>query len=118
MHVDVDHIVPLNEMPSLLSTLVAAARPAEERTPMQDEPFEKTFSGLTCPECRGPIWEERQGNIVEYRCRVGHAYSPLAMAQEHEEAVERTLWSTLVALEEAADITERIAGGPDSGSFA
>jgi hypothetical protein len=34
------------------------------------------------------------------------------MAQEHNETVERTLWSTLVALEEAADISER----PGSGS--
>ena len=118
MHVDVDHIVPLDEIPILLSTLVATARPAEGRKPMQDELLERRFSGFTCPECRGPIWEQRQGTIIEYRCRVGHAYSPLAMAQEHEEAVERTLWSTLVALEEAADIAERMAAGPDGDSFA
>ena len=107
-HVDVDYIVRLDEISALLSTL--AGRPAEERgEAMQYEPLEKTFSGITCPECRGPIWEERQGRIVEYRCRVGHAYSPLALAQEHQEAVEKTLWSTLVALEEAADIAERLA---------
>ena len=85
---------------------------------MQDEPLQKAFSGVTCPECRGPIWEERRGRIVEYRCRVGHAYSPLALAQEHQEAVERTLWSTLVALEEAADIAERIAAVNPEGSHA
>jgi two-component system chemotaxis response regulator CheB len=84
MHVDVDYIVPLNQMSALRSTIVAAARPARERKPMQDEPLEKTFPGLTCPECRGPLWEQRQGTIVEYHCRVGHAYSPLAMAQEHQ----------------------------------
>ncbi len=79
---------------------------------MQEEPLEKHFSGLTCPECRGPITEERQGRIVEFRCRVGHAYAPLALIEEHREAVERTLWATLVALEEAADIAKRMADGP------
>ena len=111
-HVDVDHIVPLNEIAALLSTLASTAgRPTEENR-MQKEPLERHFSGLTCPECRGPLTQERQGRIVEYRCRVGHAYGPLALIEEHNEAVERTLWSTLVALEEAAEIAERMADGP------
>ena len=111
-HVDVDHIVPLSEIPGLLSTLASTARRETEEKPMLEEPLKKNFSGLTCPECRGPLTEERQGRVVEYRCRVGHAYGPLALVEEHREAVERTLWSTLVALEEAADIAERMASGP------
>jgi two-component system chemotaxis response regulator CheB len=71
--------------------------------------MERRSSALTCPECRGPLWEERQGNIIEYRCRVGHAYSPLTMESEHHDTVERSLWSTIVALEEAADIAETLA---------
>lgn len=117
-HVDVDHILPLAEIPRLLSTLAITGRQAEERRKhMEEEPLEETFSGITCPECRGPIWEQRQGRIVEYRCRVGHAYSPLSLAQEHQEAVERTLWSMLVALEESADIADRIAAATPDGSF-
>jgi len=111
-HVDVDHIIPLAEIAAFLSTLASTARKQAKEKPMQVEPLEKHFSGLTCPECRGPITEERQGRIVEYRCRVGHAYAPLALIEEHREAVERTLWATLVALEEAADIAERMADGP------
>ena len=80
---------------------------------MPDEKVDKKLSALTCPECRGPLWEERQDRIVEYRCRVGHAYSPLALIQEHHATVERTLWSTLVALEEEADISERLAETDD-----
>ena len=79
-----------------------------------EEPMEKKLVDLTCPECRGPIWEERQGKIVEYRCRVGHAYSPLAFLKDHQDTVERTLWSTAVALEEAANISEMLA--PELGS--
>ena len=117
-HVDVDHIVPLAEIPALLSNLASTAHRAQEteEKPMQEELLEKHFSGLTCPECRGPLTEERQGRIVEYRCRVGHAYGPIALVEEHREAVERTLWSTLVALEEAADIAERMASGPNGFS--
>jgi two-component system, chemotaxis family, protein-glutamate methylesterase/glutaminase len=113
-HVDVDHIVPLAEIPALLSILACTGRLANETKgeAMQKEPLRKHFSGLTCPECRGPLKEERQGRIVEYRCRVGHAYAPLALVEEHREAVERTLWSTLVALKEAADIAERMTDGP------
>ncbi len=114
LHVDVDHIVPLAQIPGLLSTLAGTPRLAgqSEDSLMREEPLEKHFSGLTCPECRGPLTEERQGRIVEYRCRVGHAYGPLALVEEHREALERTLWSTLVALEEAADIAERMLSGP------
>ena len=109
-HVNVDYAVTLAEIPALLSRLVSRKQTKEK--PMQEERLEKHFSGLTCPECRGPLTEERQGRIVEYRCRVGHAYAPLALVEEHREAVERTLWATLVALEEAADIAERMIDGP------
>jgi two-component system chemotaxis response regulator CheB len=105
-YVDVDYIAEVNEIPSLLADLVKGN--GKESQPVRDEKVEKTLSALTCPECRGPLWEERQNRIVEYRCRVGHAYSPLALIQEHHETVERTLWSALVALEEAADIDDRL----------
>jgi hypothetical protein len=53
---------------------------------------------------------------VEYRCRVGHAYSPLVMESEHQNTVERSLWSTIVALHEAAEIDELLSSvlGPRS----
>src|SRR4051794_38321992 len=70
--VDVDYISPLLEMGGLLSKLSLGERSAMEK----DEPIQKTHIKITCPECRGPLWEERQGRIVEYRCRVGHAYNP------------------------------------------
>jgi two-component system, chemotaxis family, protein-glutamate methylesterase/glutaminase len=102
--VDVDYVTPLREIAALASKLATMDGDATER----DEPMERLASGLTCPECRGPLVEERQGRIVEYRCRVGHAYSPIAMIEEHRETVERSLWASVVALEEAADIAEQL----------
>jgi two-component system chemotaxis response regulator CheB len=103
--VDVDYVVSLREIASVVSHLARTERDSIEK----EEPLEKTVTALTCPECRGPISEERQGKIVEYACRVGHRYSPLAMKNEHHDTVERSLWASVVALEEAADIAERLA---------
>jgi two-component system chemotaxis response regulator CheB len=95
----------LPDVGAVVSRLATTERDANEK----EEPMEKRVSALTCPECRGPIWEERQGKIVEYACRVGHRYSPLAMKKEHHDTVERSLWASVVALEEAADIAEYLA---------
>ena len=103
--VDVDYVVPLREVASVVARLAQTEREAIER----EEPMQKKATALTCPECRGPISEERQGKIVEYACRVGHRYSPLAMKNEHHDTVERSLWASVVALEEAADIAEQLA---------
>lgn len=108
--VDVDHVAPLGAIPILISQLATTDRDNIKR----QERMEKTATGLTCPECRGPLSQERQGRIVEYACRVGHRYTPLAMEDEHQDTVERTLWSSIVALEEAADIAETLA--PDLGA--
>ena len=104
-HVKVDHILALPLIAGLVSELAIKERIAIGK----EAPMERRSSALTCPECRGPLWEERQGNIIEYRCRVGHAYSSLSMESEHHDTVERSLWSTIVALEEAADIAETLA---------
>lgn len=73
------------------------------------EPNQRTQTDLTCPECRGPIWVERHGRILEYRCRVGHAYSPQTFQSEHDRTVERSLWASLLALEESAELAEKRA---------
>jgi two-component system chemotaxis response regulator CheB len=107
--VEVDYVLPLPQIAPLLSRLTIEDRP----TSGKEEPVERKTSGLTCPECRGPLTEERQGKIVEFSCRVGHRYTPLSMEDEHHDTVERTLWSAVVALEEAADIADRLS--PDLG---
>ena len=103
--IDVDHVVPLSHIGPFIADLVGT----EPIPAVKEEPMSRTPSDLTCPECRGPLWEERQGRIVEYTCRVGHRYTPLAMEAEHRSTVERSLWSSLVAMEEAAEIAEKLA---------
>ncbi len=53
--------------------------------------------------------EIRDYGPVEYRCLVGHRYSPEALLHAHYEAQERVLWSAVVALEEAVELVNRVA---------
>lgn len=65
------------------------------------------FSGFTCPECRGPLYED--GQLREFRCRVGHVMSLRVLLEEHTSTQERKLYEAIVALEEGADLAERVA---------
>jgi two-component system chemotaxis response regulator CheB len=58
----------------------------------------------TCPECRGPLSEIRDGDIVEYECLIGHRYAPRALLHAHAQTQERALWAAVVALEEAENL--------------
>jgi len=66
-------------------------------------------TAFSCPECDGPLWEVDEGELVRYRCRVGHAYSEDSLIIEQGSAVEAALWSALEALEERADFLNRVA---------
>lgn len=66
-------------------------------------------SVLTCPECGGVLWEFSNGDLLEYRCHVGHAYSHESLKSEQDEALEMALWSALRALAEKAVLSRRLA---------
>ena len=63
----------------------------------------------TCPECRGPLREIQEGELVEYACLVGHRYSPSALLHAHAETQERSLWAAVVALEESQELVRNVA---------
>jgi two-component system chemotaxis response regulator CheB len=64
---------------------------------------------LTCPECHGPLWRLQDGQLVRYRCRVGHAFNEDALLDGKGEAVEAALWMALEALEERVELLLKIA---------
>jgi two-component system chemotaxis response regulator CheB len=66
-------------------------------------------TGFTCPECSGALWEVRDGELVRYRCRIGHAYSEDAMLVEQGSSVEAALWTALEVLEERAELLRSMA---------
>jgi two-component system chemotaxis response regulator CheB len=68
-------------------------------------------SVFACPECHGVLWEVRDGDLVQFRCRVGHTYGTESLSIELSEASEAALWAAMRALEEKAAMQRRIAEG-------
>jgi two-component system chemotaxis response regulator CheB len=69
-----------------------------------------TPSGLVCPECSGVLWDVSEGNLLRFRCRVGHAYNGQTLASQQSRAVEAALWTATRMLEERAVLLGTMAG--------
>lgn len=126
-YAEVDHRVSLEKMAPLLDRL--CREPAGERGayPVPDGlEFESKMAGLdhsvvdgggrigelsgfTCPDCSGPLYEIRDGELVRFRCRVGHAYTADTMMDEKTEVLENALYVALSTLEESAAVSDRLA---------
>lgn len=122
-HVDIDHILPLADIGSVLDRLVREPLPelVEERTPKEreelpdmSEPEEQDGSvagepsGLTCPECGGGLFEKPGVEPLHFRCRTGHAYSPESLLAKQSDGLEAALWAATRALQENAALARRM----------
>ena len=87
----------------------AAMDPSSDREDPSRRRPEGPASGLTCPECSGALWELRDGEVLRYRCRIGHSYSEDAMVVAQGTALEAALWAALEMLEERAEFLRRMA---------
>lgn len=115
--VEADYTVDVSEMGALLMRL-ATGQEGRKSVPVEVAMEERRLTDLTCPDCRGTIWEVYRGNNREYQCRVGHTYSPKAMFSEHFVAQEKALYAAMVALEEGASLANRLADNfeiPENG---
>lgn len=108
--VEADYTLPLSDIGPLLGRLLSEN--GDDKSPLQQENpgMQPRVVDLTCPECRGTIWEVPNGPVMQYRCRVGHSYSPRSMLAEHTAAQEKALWAAVVALEEGAVLANKLAG--------
>lgn len=66
-------------------------------------------SSFACPECNGVLWERQDGDLLHFRCRVGHAYTANSLEAEQSLGIESALWAALRALEENASLNIRLA---------
>jgi two-component system chemotaxis response regulator CheB len=83
-----------------------ADRPDPDTLPPDPDTGEPT--ALTCPECGGTIFEHDVFGAERLRCRVGHTFSLDGLAVGKRDEFERSLWATVVALNEQADLFRRI----------
>jgi two-component system chemotaxis response regulator CheB len=126
-HVAIDHVVKLDRLAALLNEL-AKRPPAREDIVAADEARkELEFAELDvgriedaadhpgvlapfgCPDCGGTLWELREGNLVRFRCRVGHAWTSEALLASQSETLDAALWTALRALEESAALSQQLA---------
>ena len=88
-----------------LETAYARLSPAAiGRDGPADEP-----SPYGCPACGGVLWEVEDADLIRFRCRVGHAYTADGAVEAQGESVEAALWTALRALQERAQLSERLA---------
>jgi two-component system, chemotaxis family, protein-glutamate methylesterase/glutaminase len=110
------YVVPLAEIAPLLVRLstappgtarMPAARPVDEVDDI-DQLVDRRSTGLTCPDCGGSLWELEYRDYPSFRCRIGHQYSPETLATAQGRDIEHALWAAVTALEEQADLAERL----------
>jgi two-component system, chemotaxis family, protein-glutamate methylesterase/glutaminase len=120
-HAGADHVRPSAEIGALLRTLTGEE--VEDRTAAADvtdpaladqrtllaQAERGTLTHFTCPECSGTLWEVDEHGVLRYRCRVGHVYSPDALAAAAADRVETALWVATRVLEEQAGLVRRTA---------
>jgi two-component system chemotaxis response regulator CheB len=122
-HVPVDHVLPAEDLAALVTTM--AMQPVELEATVSEELIGDTLadevaiadrqtqpgvpSTMACPECHGVLWENTEDELVQFRCRVGHAYSAQALLVHQSEQVEAALWTGLRALEEHSALARRLA---------
>jgi len=120
-----DHVAPLAEVPALLQRLTAlpAAPPAAPPsilkyevevarggyTNMDQMDRIGTRSVVSCPDCGGVMWEVEDGDLLRYRCHVGHAYTAEHMNLAMDDTLRRALGSAARVLEERVALARRLA---------
>jgi two-component system chemotaxis response regulator CheB len=65
-------------------------------------------SVLACPDCHGVMWEINEGELVRYRCHVGHAYSAEVLSLALDDNLRRALGSASRTLDERIALVKKL----------
>ncbi len=66
-------------------------------------------SPFSCPECGGMLTEFYDGDLLRFRCQIGHAYSPQSLLVNQGDMLDRALDAAVRSLEERAFFADRPA---------
>jgi two-component system chemotaxis response regulator CheB len=125
-YIDVDYVAPAREIGKLVNRLVHEKIDASTAAPPSNEMVQETRiarldsyelgndnkpgtqSVVSCPDCRGVLWEIQEGDLLRFRCRTGHAFSPETLFEAEDDNIETALWEALRALEERVALRKRL----------
>lgn len=127
-HINVDHILPVSKIAPVLVHLAHKPVVEKEAKTMSNDEIEMepdiveldgaalrshgkpgTASGFMCPDCGGSLFQMHERNFLQYRCRVGHAWSGESLLVGQSQAQEEALWAAIRSLEERADLMRQMA---------
>ena len=126
-HVQVDHVVPLEQIAPLLVRLTTngggAPGPVEPppavaievKIAMDQNPVDAGIESLgrpsnyACPDCHGVLLQVNEGSRTRFRCHTGHAYSVQSLLAAVNDGIEDALWNAIRALEEGWLLMQRMA---------
>jgi two-component system chemotaxis response regulator CheB len=111
--VDIDFCLPARQIADVLVQLANGnateiIEAADGETTMEDQATADRPTSeppgeqipVTCPECNGPLYEAKDGELAHFQCFVGHRFSPESLTEQHSEALERALWTAIRKLKE------------------
>jgi two-component system chemotaxis response regulator CheB len=112
--VSVDAIVPAVLLGSTIAGMINGEDPppsARREDPASDpQPPDAGPVAAICPECGGVLTEGHEAGVMQWRCKVGHRYSPETLIDAQAEDVEGALWAAVRALGDRAALLQRMAG--------
>jgi len=126
-HLPVDHVAPIRRMGALLTELIQepianGGQPVSPDDAMENELSAGNLEAIehpelhpgkvspySCPDCGGVLWELRDGELLRFRCRVGHAWTGEGLVGRQTDTFDEALWTALRALEENAALSRQIA---------
>ena len=117
--VPVDHCLRVLEIASLLAAITSGNGEFQPALAEPEQPVEDpTPPGVfVCPECHGPLHELEESGVAQFRCRVGHVFSPESLEAEKETDIERSLFVAHQVMEDGASLARRLARRAGTRSF-
>jgi two-component system chemotaxis response regulator CheB len=110
--VSVDHCLRVADIAVLLTSSISGPGNFESPGPPRAVLKEETAPPpgiFVCPECHGPLQEVDESGILQFRCRVGHVFSPESLQAEKDLDIERSLFVALQVVEDGAGLARRLA---------
>jgi two-component system chemotaxis response regulator CheB len=127
-YVEVDYVVPLAALGSLLSSLVSKEERALPTATASTIAHEQGLllgkgdfvehltaignpSTFVCPDCKGALWEVAASQPKRFRCHTGHAFTLRSLNHAQSEATDAALWGAFRALQEKEMLLNSLAVG-------